>query len=921
MVVHMKVNIKAVSILLCALFVISPLSAFNAGAAPTSGRDTGDSVPRIVLGELFSAVWCGPCYYGDVAMDNIVKDNTLFDSRFVLIEWHTGGGSPPNDDNVYACADSGPRSSYYSVSGIPTAVFDGVKKEVGANGAAVETTYRNDIKARPATSDTFIEIDVSISGSTLNVWANASLLKDTDKTSLYLRAVLVDDENVIHAGSGKPLRMTAKDMIFSTSVQMSKAGDVGRAYGTTPINGSWNLSEFRVVAFLQSDTDKEVLNAGINYLTHNEGPKTSVTVNPITMNEDTTDTSIHMGSMFTDPEGDPITLKARGSTHINATLDGSNVVTLQPWVNWSGAETITLIAMDAYNIPVQIPVLVTVTAVNDPPIRIKNIAPVTMLEGSTKKDLFNIVSYFSDIDDATLTYTAGGSTNVTATIKPSGLVTLVAPVGFNGKDTITFTATDAGGLKATADCVVTVTDVNFPPTKIKAMPDVTMNEDSTSSAIKLSDYFGDVDTPALTYTFSGNDFIDTSVAADTTLTLAPKADWNGIETITISVSDTVNKEVTDDFIVTVTAVNDAPVLTGAGFEDIKVAEDTDYTTTQKVDTLFKDVDSTLTYSIEGGDAMLTITLNDDLTVLFHPAANWFGSEKYTIKATDGQYTTIYNATVTYDAVNDAPVIESYSPQTLSQNINEGQTVDFNVVASDVDTTDVLVYTWTSNGKDVGSNSGSYSFVTDFNSTGTYTIKVVVTDGKLEASKTWTIKVKNVNRVPTVSITAPLPTDTFRSDKSITFTALGDDLDGDTLTYSWSMDGMSMGPTSSVTYKVPAGTHVIKVTALDGKGGTATAQMTITVKNMEKKTVGTSGVGTMLPILLIVVVVVVIIVLVVALKMKGKKKAAEAPQTESVAQLPPPPPQFAQGSDPNAYQGYAPVQYNQGGYPPQQPPQQ
>jgi hypothetical protein len=414
------------------------------------------------------------------------------------------------------------------------------------------------------------------------------------------------------------------------------------------------------------------------------------------------------------------------------------------------------------------------------------------------------------------------------------------------------------------------------------------------------------------------------------MTLAPQANWNGVETITVHVTDTVNTEITDDFIVTVTPVNDPPVLTGKAFENVMADEGNDYTTTQTVNTLFKDIDSTLTYSLDGGDNSLSITLNDNLSVTFHPSQYWFGTEKYIIKASDGQYTATYNATVTYNHVNHAPVISTSTPQTTSQTINEAQTVQFNVVASDVDTGDVLTYSWTSNSKDVGTNSSSYSFVTDYNSTGTYTIKVVVSDGKLEVSKTWTVKVKDVNRAPTISITTPLATDTFRSDKPITFTAVGVDPDGDTVSYTWTMDGTTIAATSTMTYKVPAGSHVIKVTTNDAKGGTASAQMTINVKNMNKSVGGTSGsAGTILYVGLILVVVVVIVVLVIAMKMRGKKKAAAAPPTENVAQVPPPPPQYMQGSDPNAYQGYAPGQYQQpqaqnypqGGYGPHQPPQQ
>ena len=908
----MKGRTRIMALMLCALFLIAPFASFAVTAKTDSRMPSGDTSTRIVLGELYTALWCGPCLYADQAADSIMDQPAYFDSRWVLIEFHTSDKYTPADGSA------GTRGSYYSVSGIPTMVIDGKDKIVGAgSAAAAETSYKQKIDARSTTSDVFLEIDSKITPGNpakLDVWVNATLLKDTAKTSLKLLAVLVEDEDIIDPGSSKPIRMTAHALVINAGVQMSKKGDTGRATGSMNLNASWVVGDMAIVAFLQADSDKEVLQAGINYFTMNQSPTVTAQAPTISMAEDGTDTSIDLDTFFSDPESDPITFwSVKGSTNIQASVDGQHVVTITPKADWSGQESIVLQAADALNCPTEITVPVTVTAVNDPPTKIKDIAPVSMLEGATKSNVFNLNTYFADIDDQTFTFTASGAQHINTTIKSTGDVSFTSPVGWAGQDTITFTAKDSGGLTATAAVVVTVSDVNFPPKQLKAIPDITMNEDSVDKSIKLSDYFSDIDTPELTYTLGGLTNVVAVIGTDTVITISPKVDWNGLETVTLTTSDTVNKALTDTFTITVNAVNDAPTLTGTGFETPKIDEDKDYTTEKAVNSLFTDIDGpALTYSSDPGDNDLTITLNDDYTITYHPAANWNGEKTYWIKATDGQYTIQYNATVSVQAINDPPRIDTFAPANPSMTINEGEKIDFNIVASDIQNEgETLVYKWTSNSKDIGENAASYQFVTDSTSAGKYTLVVTVSDGELKDSHTWSVTVKNVNRKPTALITAPGASDTLKSNTPVTLSANGSDPDSDTLTYQWSIDGVSVGSGPSVTTMIAAGTHTVKVVVADPNGGSVEATTSITVTKVGGST-GGGGVGSsMLYIALAVVAAVIAVAGILALVMKGKKKAAPVPPTETAAQFPPPPPQT---------QPYDPGQATYGQYQePQSPP--
>jgi hypothetical protein len=904
-VMTMKGNMKAMAIIVCAFFVISPFTAML-GGAQTGSREV--AVPKIVVGELFTGLWCGYCKYAEQAMDKIVDDKTVFDDRFVLVEWHNG--------DKYAIPEGTPRESYYAVSGFPTARFDGKDSSVGAgSAAAAEQTYRGKINARPQNADAYVEIDAHIAGTQLTVWVNITVVNAITLTNLVVHAITIQDEDIIDGGGQYPIRMTAVNhTINAQPTTIKNKGDVERLTKTVTVNATWDKAKLRVVAFLQSNTNKEVIQGNINYITSNAGFSKTSEIADASIAEDGVFTK-DLKTVYSDPENDKIGNYTLTSTTMVGSITNS-ILTLTPPAEWSGQDSIYLVISDGMNFPIDYSFKVTVTPVNDAPRRTNGLPNVTMLEGTTKTDVFDMHNFFTDIDDTTLTYSYSGNVKVNVTLKPSGYVSFQAPIGFSGSETITFSATDAGALVASGDMKVTVTDVNFPPKLNKAIPDITMIEDAVDSSIKLSTYFSDIDS-VLQYTISGQTDIQIQTGEDSTMTITPKADWAGAETITVSASDTINKAITDSFVITVTPVNDAPELTGTAFEKVKFNEDTDYTTEMSIKTLFTDIDNpSLTYSISSGDSDLEISLTDDYMISFHPAANWNGEKSYWIKATDGQYTVQYNATVKVEALNDPPTIDSYVPQSLQSNMNEGASLDFNIVATDVaNEGEVLTYKWTSNNKDVGDNTAAYKFETDFTSTGTYTIVVTVSDGELSDTHTWTVKVKDVNRKPEVSIISPLATDTFRSDTPISFSASGTDADQDKISYQWSIDGVSLTPGQNASTLVAGGPHNVKVTASDGKGGFAEATMSITVKAI-KKSQGSTGMGsTAIYAIVAVVAIAAVLGVLVALKMRKKKPEPSVPTSE-VAPLPPPPPQgyAQQPTDPSAGY-YSPQQQEY--YPPPQ----
>jgi len=247
--------------------------------------------------------------------------------------------------------------------------------------------------------------------------------------------------------------------------------------------------------------------------------------------------------------------------------------------------------------------------------------------------------------------------------------------------------------------------------------------------------------------------------------------------------------------------------------------------------------------------------------------------------------------VTVINVNDPPVIKEVSPPLFSVTMKEGEMKKFEVTkVVDPDPETTLTYRWYLNGNLLQAITSAtyYNLETDYTNktakpaAGNYTLEVVVSDGELNDTFTWNVQVQDVNRKPTAPIiNEPLPTKTFTVGDTVTMRAGGStDPDGDTLTYTWHDDttnqNLDTGP--SILWKpATGGQHKITLTVSDGKGGTASTSITLTVN---KK--ATTGMSMMLLGAIIGVILVIVIVLVVVVVMMKRKRGKEPGTAKEVA---------------------------------------
>ncbi|MDA1050683.1 MAG: Ig-like domain-containing protein [Planctomycetota bacterium] len=160
---------------------------------------------------------------------------------------------------------------------------------------------------------------------------------------------------------------------------------------------------------------------------------------------------------------------------------------------------------------------------------------------------------------ATVTVLADGSFAYDPTDSPT-LQALSA--GESLEDTFTYTISDAHGATATATVTISVDGVNDAPIVSNPLADLRVDEDAPDEVIELTDVFTDLeDGSDLTLSVESNAL--TLVAAsldDTALTLTFGADQHGEATIRVMAQDRGGSTVVDEFTVTVSPVNDAPIV-------------------------------------------------------------------------------------------------------------------------------------------------------------------------------------------------------------------------------------------------------------------------------------------------------------------------------------------------------------------------
>ena len=679
----------------------------------------------------------------------------------------------------------------------------------------------------------------------------------------------VDGDALTYSASGLPPGLTinaATGLISGTLTSNASQGGTGGAYTVS------------VTA-----TDPGGLSVTRTFTWTVTNPPPVAGNDAITTPEDTPVNGTVAGN-DSDPDGDPLTYAlVTGPTKGSVTLNPDGTYSYQPAANVTGTDSFVYQVSDGQGGTAQATVTITITPVNDPPVAVDDPNSFTIAEeGSvTIRPLAND----SDVEGDPLTITAidGQAISVgqtvavtggTVTLNGDGSLTFTAATDYSGTPSFRYTISD-GTATATATVSGTVTPVNDAP--VNTLPsslDGTEDVDLPITGLSISDpdagnasvqvtlsvpvgtltmvagsgitfLAGGPGSPAGTVVFEGTvDAINAYLAA-TPPVYTPVANSHASVVLTMTTDDRGStgeggpKTDTDTMTLVFAAVNDPPTASAVP-PSLTTAEDT----TASGAIVAEDVDGdTLTYTLTTAPTHGTIALQPDGTYVYTPNPDYHGPDSFSVTVSDGNGgTLVLVVPVTVTPVNDAPVGRDTAITLPEDTVSSGNLP----VATDVDG-DALTYglgTGASHGTATVNPDGTYSYRPNPDFHGTDSFTYTVYDGTVTVTYTVTVTVTPENDPPVARDDAA----TTAEDTPVTINVLGNDsdIDGDSLTVVGADAGngtVTINADGTISYRPNAnfnGTDTITYRISDGHGGTAIANVVVTVTPVNDPPVGSDG---------------------------------------------------------------------------------
>ena len=371
------------------------------------------------------------------------------------------------------------------------------------------------------------------------------------------------------------------------------------------------------------------------------GTAPTITTTSITTAEDTNVSALIAA---TDIDNDTLTFSVTSDVNASKgtlTMDGSGSYTYAPALNFNGTDSFTIVANDGdLNSSAQV-IDIVVTPVDDA------ISFSAITDVNTTEDLadFNITLVATDSDtNGTIEYTASLSDVSLASVTFVGDVLVVSQTAnANGVLVIDVNATLAGS-SVVNSFTINISAVNDVPTFDTTVADVNTTEDFTSFDRNIS--VTDVDADTITYSAtSSNTSIATVSMSDNTLSVSSVANASGDVNITVS-AEAGSDTITDVFLVSVAAVDDAPVISALYAQRVQTTN----TALITIDVNATDVEGdAITYSASSSDTTIAtvVDINSTTGLMDINTTSTSGVSNITVIAssTDLNTTQIFTVTV------------------------------------------------------------------------------------------------------------------------------------------------------------------------------------------------------------------------------------------------------------------------------------
>jgi hypothetical protein len=582
---------------------------------------------------------------------------------------------------------------------------------------------------------------------------------------------------------------------------------------------------------------------------------------------------------------------------VQPAISSSGTLTYTPAANVNGSATVTVYLQDdggtangGKDTSATNTFTITVTAVNDAPSFTKGSDP-TVLEDAGSQTVANWATGISagpaNESSQVGTFHLSNDNNSLFSVQPAissgGTLTFTPAANANGSATVTVYLQDDGGTanggkdtSATNTFTITVTAVNDAPSFTQGADPAVLEDAGAQTVVNwatsISPGPSDESGQAATFHLSNDNnslfSVQPSISSGGTLTYTPAANANGSATVTVYLQDdggTANggkdTSTTNTFIITVTAVNDAPSFT-KGSNHTVLEDSGDQSVTNWATNISpgpaNESGQALVFHVSNdnnGLFLIQPEISSDGTLTFTPAANVNGSAAITVYLQDnggiangGSDTSATNTfTITVTAVNDPPTLNDITNVTILENAglqimnlegitvgptNEsGQTLTITATSSNPSLIPDPTVNYTNS-----DTAGTLTFTPITNATGTATITVIVQDnggtangGADSVTNTFTVAVGVVNRAPTLNSISNLTTNEDSGLQTVNLSGITPGPTNEnwqTLTITATSSDPSLVPDPTVNYQNPDSTGTLTFAPVANANGTVTITVVV-----------------------------------------------------------------------------------------------
>ncbi|CAO4175715.1 VCBS domain-containing protein [Methylorubrum populi] len=460
---------------------------------------------------------------------------------------------------------------------------------------------------------------------------------------------------------------------------------------------------------------------------------------------------------FTDVDSETLSVVNLSADHGTVTANEDGSFTVTPTLNYNGPVSLSYGVSDG-SLTTSATQSFSLTAVNDAPVLTGTKA---VLAAGTEDTAYTVtkaqlLAGFTDVDSPSLSVVNLSADHGTVTANEDGSFTVTPTLNYNGLVSLSYGVSD-GSLTTSATQSFSLAAVNDAPALTGEKVVLAAGTEDiayTVTKAQLLAGFTDVDSETLSVVNLSADHGTVTANEDGSFTVTPTLNYNGVVSLSYGVSDgSLTTSATQSF--SLTAVNDAPALTGTKAVLAAGTEDIAYTVT-KAQLLagFTDVDSPSLSVVNLSADHGTVTANSDGSFTVTPTLNYNGPVSLSYGVSDGSLITSATQSFSLAAVNDAPVLTgtkavlAAGTEDIAYTVTKAQLL---AGFTDVDSPSLSVVGLTADHGTVTANSdGSFTVTPTLNYNGVVSLSYGVSDGSLTVPATQSFNLAAVNDAPVLT---------------------------------------------------------------------------------------------------------------------------------------------------------------------------